>query len=200
MKKKLLSLTMGLVLTLSMLSACGSGDDNNKPATTSQPTNAGTNESTPAGNGESQNTTPAGADTATPTEAPKGDVTYTISDKVIADEYILTPTQVEVTDEMCEDAIMHTGNLERLASVMARASAGEDITIAYIGGSITDGSLATPQKTNCYAGLTQEWWNLTFQDSNITYVNAGIGATDSYLGVHRATQDVLTHKPDLVVV
>ena len=107
---------------------------------------------------------------------------------------------IEVTDEMIEAGIFNPGDTSRLASVMARAAAGEEITIAYIGGSITNGDSASPKDTMCYAYLTTEWWKETFPDATINYVNAGIGATDSYIGVHRAKRDVLAYRPDLVVV
>ena len=107
---------------------------------------------------------------------------------------------IEVTEEMLDAGIFNPGDTGRLASVMARAASGEDITIAYIGGSITNGDSANPKETKCYAYLTTEWWKATFPGANINYVNAGIGATDSYIGVHRAKRDVLAYKPDLVIV
>ena len=180
--KKFTAAVLSLALCMGMLAACGDkkeGDGGVTPTTASQATEA------PSGNGNAVS---------------EGDIKYTISDKVLADEYPATLTEVEVTDEMCEDAIVCPGNQQRLASVMAKASAGEEVTIAYIGGSITDGSLASPQDKKCYAGLTQVWWENTFQDAKINYVNAGIGATDSYIGVHRAAEDVISKKPDLVVV
>lgn len=108
--------------------------------------------------------------------------------------------EVEFTEELLEKAIFNPGNRYRLAEVMQRAEQGEEITIAYIGGSITAGSLASPQETNCYARKSFAWWQETFPNAAFTYVNAGIGATDSYLGVHRAEEDVISQEPDLVIV
>jgi len=107
---------------------------------------------------------------------------------------------ITVTDEMLEKGILNEGNKARLMSVMERAAKGEAITIAFIGGSITAGSLASPMATNCFAALTVKWWEETFPSSKITYVNAGIGATDSWLGAHRVREDVLGKNPDLVIV
>ncbi len=112
-------------------------------------------------------------------------------------------TEVEgitVTDEMLEKGILNEGNPSRLMGVMERAARGEEITIAYLGGSITAGSSASPQAKRCYANLSTEWWRATFPEARINYVNAGIGATDSWLGVHRVTKDVLSKEPDLVIV
>ncbi len=103
-----------------------------------------------------------------------------------------------ITDRMKALSELVPGNKARLAKVFERAAAGEPITVAYLGGSITQGSSATP--TSCYAYLTTEWLKRQFPKSDITYVNAGIGATGSYIGVYRTDRDVLSHSPDLVFV
>ncbi|MBQ8281833.1 MAG: hypothetical protein IJZ25_05495 [Lachnospiraceae bacterium] len=185
--KKFVACLLVLVMTLSLFTACGK--NNNGDA---QPTTAPTQTPTGGAQGGNQN---GGTE--------EGDISYTISDDVFSNLYpVISTGDIEINDTMCEDALINKGmaSYQRLANVMAKASAGEEITIAYIGGSITDGSSANPQEEKCYAGLTQDWWEYTFQDATINYVNAGIGATDSYIGVHRAANDVLSHKPDLVVV
>lgn len=108
--------------------------------------------------------------------------------------------KITVTDEMLEKGILNEGNPSRLMAVMEKAGRGEEITIAYLGGSITAGSSASPQAEKCYANLSTKWWKETFPDTKINYVNAGIGATDSWLGVHRVAEDVLSHNPDLVII
>ena len=107
---------------------------------------------------------------------------------------------IKITDEMLEKGILNEGNPSRLMAVMEKAARGEEVTIAYLGGSITAGSSASPQEKKCYANLSTEWWRQTFPEAKINYVNAGIGATDSWLGVHRVTDDVLSHNPDLVII
>jgi lysophospholipase L1-like esterase len=82
---------------------------------------------------------------------------------------------------------------------MERARAGEDITIGFIGGSITMGTGASfPDK--CYAKLVYDWWVENFPDANFTFVNAGIGATTSQFACARVEDDLLSKKPDFVVV
>ncbi|MCH5274600.1 MAG: SGNH/GDSL hydrolase family protein [Lachnospiraceae bacterium] len=106
-----------------------------------------------------------------------------------------------VTPEMYERATSYSqGDLSRLADVMRRARAGEDITIGVIGGSITQGYSSSDMETKCYAALLRNWWEETFPDSKITYINAGVGGTSSYLGVHRVYEDLLVYEPDFVVV
>lgn len=93
-----------------------------------------------------------------------------------------------------------------LAALMCRAEEGEPVTVACIGGSITQGTVSkgslddTLEQKKAYAEIFREWWQERFPDTEITFINAGIGGTDSYLGVHRLEQDVMCHEPDLVLV
>ncbi|MGN1160137.1 MAG: SGNH/GDSL hydrolase family protein [Lachnospiraceae bacterium] len=93
-----------------------------------------------------------------------------------------------------------------LAAVMRKAAAGEKVTIACIGGSITQGTISNGSDDSevgfkkCYADIFFEWWENTFPQTEFEFINAGIGATDSYLGVHRVQKDVLDYDPDLVLV
>lgn len=105
-----------------------------------------------------------------------------------------------LTKEMYECATAFPeGDLTRIAAAMRKAQAGEKVTIGVIGGSITQGSSATRQD-NCYASLLKKWWEETFPNAEIELVNAGVGGTSSYLGVHRVEQDLLSYEPDFVVV
>lgn len=90
-------------------------------------------------------------------------------------------------------------NLKRLKDCMKRAEAGEELTIGFLGGSITQGSLATTME-NTYAYRVFTWWKQTFPKANVHYVNGGIGGTTSHYGVSRAVTDVLMYQPDFVVV
>lgn len=82
---------------------------------------------------------------------------------------------------------------------MRRVEAGETLVIGFFGGSITQGSLASsPEK--CYANLVFNWWQKTFPQADLHYVNAGIGGTDSLYGVSRVVTDMLMYQPDFVMV
>lgn len=95
--------------------------------------------------------------------------------------------------------LVEEGDASALRQVFARAGAGEDITVAFLGGSITQGSVATDDKL-CYAYRVYDWFVRTFPKSHITYVNAGIGATDSEFGAARVAEDVLSSHPDFVLM
>lgn len=98
-----------------------------------------------------------------------------------------------------KQGILNQGNNFRVKNVMERASRKESITIAFLGGSITQGFAASEPRL-CYAGRTFSWWQKQFPGTEFTYINAGIGATDSEYGVARLEDHVLKHKPDLVFV
>lgn len=98
-----------------------------------------------------------------------------------------------------EKAIANRGNLERLKKVMKRGAAGEKLTIGYLGGSITMGSVATASE-KCYAYLSHLWWKETFPQADVHFCNAGIGATTSQFGVARIEEDLFFCKPDVVFI
>ena len=94
---------------------------------------------------------------------------------------------------------MNTSNFARLKELLRRAAAGQELTLGFLGGSITQGSLST-QPGNAYAFRVYQWFVDTFPQSKFHYVNGGIGGTDSLYGVARAVTDVLMYQPDFVVV
>lgn len=98
-----------------------------------------------------------------------------------------------------EHAISNHGNWNKIKQVMRRAEQGEKLVIGFLGGSITMGSLSTTPQT-CYAYRVYRWWRDTFPQAEFTYINAGIGATDSQFGCARAEADLLQYQPDFVVV
>lgn len=105
-----------------------------------------------------------------------------------------------LTDEMYERATQFLeGDLTRLAKAMRKAQSGEEITIGVIGGSITE-KYSASSYDKCYASHVQSWWEQRFPDTEVNFINAGIGGTSSYLGVHRVEEDLLYAKPDVVVV
>lgn len=98
-----------------------------------------------------------------------------------------------------ELGISNRGNQARLKQVMKKAAAGEKLTIAFLGGSITQGSLASKIEL-CYASRVSGWWREKYKEADFTFVNAGIGGTTSHFGTARVAEDVLSYQPDLVFV
>ncbi len=106
------------------------------------------------------------------------------------------------TQDMIERSLLSTGNTQRLHRAIEKARNGEAVTIAYLGGSITEGALASPQATGCYASLSAHHFAETYMadPSKLNYINAGISGTPSLLGITRLEADVLQHQPDIVFV
>lgn len=172
--KKILSVLCAAAVLLTV-SGCGETTETTTTATTAaEQTAPADSENEPAG-------TPA--QTEGEIEVPE-DMEYVIENGI--------------TERMKALSTYVKGNQARLAKVFQKAKNGEEITVAYLGGSITQGSTAGDGL--CYARLTTDWLIEQFPDAKINYVRAGIGATGSYIGVHRARRDVTSKNPDLVFI
>lgn len=103
----------------------------------------------------------------------------------------------------------------RLRQVFCKAIRGEEITVAAIGGSITEGSHAKSWNgvgnnatqyndalggEKCWFERVGDWFSEQFPNAKVNTINAGIGATPSLLGTFRLDQMVMDHHPDLVTV
>ena len=105
-----------------------------------------------------------------------------------------------ITEKLPQITLRDVGNntegAYRIRNMMKKAARGGEIRIGFLGGSITQGCLASsPEK--CYAYKVFEWFEETFPDAHFKYVNAGIGATDSQFGCARAEEDLLSREPDI---
>lgn len=101
--------------------------------------------------------------------------------------------------EIIGRSLVSEGDLSRLDAVFAKAKRGEPVTLGFIGGSITEGAIATKPDRR-YVNRVVEWWQKSFPQTKFTLVNAGIGATNSIYGSLRAQRDLLSKNPDFVVV
>ncbi|MEI3017758.1 MAG: SGNH/GDSL hydrolase family protein [Oscillospiraceae bacterium] len=101
-------------------------------------------------------------------------------------------------EKMVDRSLLSVGDMTRMADVFQKAQNGEDITVAYIGGSITEGYNAGT--TEFYAKTCTDLLQGYFPDITVTGVNAGISGTPSLLGNLRLERDVLSADPDIVFV
>lgn len=121
---------------------------------------------------------------------------------------VLEESEIDVLSEdyrnMIQRSLMSMGDTGRIGRAIRRAQDGENVTIAYIGGSITQGAGATPINSECYA--YKSWQNFAKRfgsGDNVHFVKAGVGGTPSELGMIRFERDVLRDgsvAPDIVVV
>lgn len=164
-----------------LLSVSGCGGTAEATTTTTTTTTTAAEQTAPAENENEPASTPA--QTEKEIEVPE-DMEYVIENGI--------------TERMKALSIYVEGNCVRLVKALEKAELGEELTVAYLGGSITQGSSAGDDL--CYARLTTNWLAEKFPDAKINYVRAGIGATGSYIGVHRAKRDVISKNPDLVFI
>lgn len=105
--------------------------------------------------------------------------------------------------QMIAKSLLHMGNVKRIQEVINKAKKGEEVTIAYIGGSITGGAGSRPN-TESYAYKSYTAFKkLCGENSRVNYIKAGVGGTPSEFGMIRYEHDVLkdnTVLPDVVVV
>ncbi len=109
---------------------------------------------------------------------------------------------------LLEASHMRLGNNLRLKKLIERARAGEKLTVATIGGSITEGAGAATYR-ECYAYQIYEGFRQRYGvdgGENIAFVNAGVGGTPSTFGFMRYDSEVVQRVkdddglPDLVVI
>ncbi|WMC93326.1 SGNH/GDSL hydrolase family protein [Kineothrix sp. MB12-C1] len=107
-------------------------------------------------------------------------------------------------DEMIARSLVSPGNTLRLKNALEKVKRGEEVTIAFIGGSITQGAGAKPIQEKCYARLTYEGIKKKYGDKdNLRFVKAGVGGTPSQLGLLRYEEEVTKGgkvQPDIVIV
>ncbi len=115
------------------------------------------------------------------------------------------PAPAVEASPMIKRSLMSLGDTARIKAVMKKAKAGQEVIVAAIGGSITEGAGASePEK--CWAYLSYLAFKSAYgkgDGSNVKFVNAGMGGTPSTLGMIRLKRDVIDRAgrmPDLVFV
>lgn len=110
---------------------------------------------------------------------------------------IILPLLSGANDGRCNDdpplrEAVECSTRQGLPNWFAKAAAGGQLRVAYLGGSIT----AQPG----WRVKTLKWFQQQYPDARVTEINAAIGGTGSMLGAFRLQQDVLQHHPDLLFV
>lgn len=197
------TLLCGTLAAMMSLGACAKEDDakTTAAAASAETTSANaTQEQTTAPETSAAVTTEA-ATTEAPTAAPTTEAPTT------TEEEKTTEAPMDFYDKMIADSFIQTGNTARMHKIIEKAKQGEDVTIAYIGGSITEGALATTQEKT-YARLSYQYFADTFgTGENVHFLNAGFSGTPSTLGIIRYDRDMLTRGyttpvtyPDIVFI
>ena len=150
--KKLAAIMLSTALLLTF-TACSNTENN--PSDTGTPTQGSSantdgtagGEGTPAetdGNEPSQGSLATVAEEAPPSNVPDLN-DYSYADGAADTEYVIDNG---ITDRMVALSELNLGNTVRLANAMKKAAAGEEITVSFIGGSITQGSSAGDKRNS----------------------------------------------------
>ena len=101
-------------------------------------------------------------------------------------------------DKMVKQGVFSTGNNARIKAVLQKAREGKDVSLAYIGGSITEGGGYKPNSA-CYAEVSATAFaNKYGKDGggNVHFINAGMSGTSSDIGIIRYGRDVVGRLPE----
>ena len=103
-------------------------------------------------------------------------------------------------------SLVSTNSNARVKDVISKMRSGQDTTIGYIGGSITEGEgadLNIPNGTykRGWAYYSYEYMANKFgTGNNVKYLNAAISGTGSEIGIVRAKKDLFDHNPDMIFI
>ena len=189
MKGRLLAIV--LIVMLIFVTACGNHvptEDNSVEATEGETASSedATQEQAESTDAEEPSTEEASAEVETTSE----------SEKTEKDDWY---------GRMLKNSVKSTGNNYRIKKVIEKARNGEDVYIATIGGSVTEGAGATIKQQG-YAYQFVKAFKETYgagDGSHIHFVNAGLGGTPSSLGVIRYDENVeaeLGAQADLLLI
>ena len=99
-----------------------------------------------------------------------------------------------------QGGVLRLGNTYRVREKIAKAQAGEKVSVGYIGGSITEGGSSTsPDK--CFVNLSGNYFKDTFgTGNNVSFVNAGQAGTSSVVGNMRVDKDIFSKNCDIIFI
>ena len=95
-------------------------------------------------------------------------------------------------------SIVNIGNTYRFRYFFNSLNTKKTVKIGFIGGSITAGCGTSHEYS--YAQRFCTFLNNQFPENKIVAVNAGVSATDSRYGCSRIEDDLLSKKPDMVII
>lgn len=104
----------------------------------------------------------------------------------------------ELYGQMVKGGVFSTGNNARIKTALQKARAGEDVSLAYIGGSITEGGGYNPNSA-CYAEVSATAFAEKYGKNgggNVHFINAGMSGTSSDIGIIRYRRDVVGRLPE----
>ena len=181
--KKIFVLVLALLLTGALLAGCDRSDD--PKGTTGAVDTTG-----------AQTTDPA-LTTASTTEPPVEEepkiVKYPVADAPFDPES-------GMTENMIARSVYYEGDTARLKAKLTQVfdeSYTGKTNVFFLGDSISDGSGSNGGRS--FKKLVENWFTENAKSATAC-LNVSIGATDSYLAVHRVDRDVLSKNPDVIFI
>ena len=185
--KKIFLLLFALLLTGALLAGCGKSET---------PAGTAAEEATGARETESKETEAAPA-TAPATEPP-------VEEESKLDKYPVADAPFDpetgMTENMIARSVYYEGDTARLKAKLAQVfdeSYTGQTNVFFLGDSISDGSGSSGGSS--FRKLVTKWFTDNAKSTTVCQ-NASIGATDSYLAVHRVDKDVLSKNPDVIFI
>ncbi|MBR5308577.1 MAG: hypothetical protein IKU43_07385 [Clostridia bacterium] len=109
-------------------------------------------------------------------------------------------TQQQEENEMGDEKMENVIERAALANTYLKLTQDKEITIAYIGGSVTDGYGSTNHTTKSWAAHLGNWIEENYPDVALTNKKLSIGGTGSYLASYRYAREVAPINPDLLFI
>ena len=89
---------------------------------------------------------------------------------------------------------------QSLRNTLYALTVERQLTVGYLGGSVTSGNGSTDRTTRSWRALLTAWMRETYPEAAVTEVDASLGGTGSYFGAMRLQEDLLSRTPDLLFV
>lgn len=138
--------------------------------------------------GKTDSTDPIDESESVTTEA------VTLSYSAVEDD----PNLSETEKKMLATSLVSVGNTHRLNEKLDKLANGGEITLGFIGGSITYGY--TVQPNECFASRVTDLLKERYPSGTVNYFNKGISGTPSILGNLRLKRDILDNNADIIFV
>lgn len=105
---------------------------------------------------------------------------------------------MSIEERMIAQSLVSVGNTSRLNEKLAALENGGEVTVGFIGGSITYGYTVKPEE--CFASRVCGYLKEKYSSGTVNYVNKGISGTPSILGNLRLERDILQNNADIIFV
>ncbi|MFN7929705.1 MAG: SGNH/GDSL hydrolase family protein [Blastocatellia bacterium] len=97
-----------------------------------------------------------------------------------------------------QSAAQHPAARRNIGLFFDKLRTGKAVSVAYLGGSISQGVGASDANKTSYRALVNTWLHNRFPKARINELNAAVAGTGSIYGALRARREVVEYKPDLV--